>query len=249
MKFKPFVQCFVLLTQLMSAHPEKPFIKNKAAQVFALTFVMEYLTLWPKFFFDVLSLVGLNPHGLDIYLRTLMAIDAEVVDRDILHTPEVCHAVDLCVCARVLMNLHLVTPIKGEAHTQRAEITSKQPKIIFYLQPESGAGLRKRTSIFSTWLCKKKKPQGSELYDARVVLITERVFLQETRRNTLIKDRMRETCIPALVESWYQILQTYQRSHSELTCQCLEVVGAYVSWIDLNLIANDRYREPFTESL
>ncbi|GAA6083948.1 exportin-T isoform X2, partial [Tachysurus ichikawai] len=140
-----------LQLQLMSTPPEKPFIKNKAAQVFALTFVMEYLTLWPKFFFDVLSLVGLNPHGLDIYLRTLMAIDAEVVDRDILHTPE------------------------------------------------------------------------------------------ETRRNTLIKDSMRETCIPALVESWYQILQTYQRSHCELTCQCLEVVGAYVSWIDLNLIANDRF--------
>ncbi|TSK13525.1 Exportin-T [Bagarius yarrelli] len=137
--------------QLMSTQSEKPFIKNKAAQVFALTFVMEYLTLWPKFFFDVLSLVGLNPNGLDIYLRTLMAIDAEVVDRDILHTPE------------------------------------------------------------------------------------------ETRRNTLIKDSMRETCIPALVESWYQILQTYQHSHSELTCQCLEVVGAYVSWIDLNLIANERF--------
>lgn len=64
--------------------------------------------------------------------------------------------------------------------------------------------------------------------------------LQETRRNTLIKDTMRENCIPALVESWYQILQTYQQSNSELTCQCLEVVGAFVSWIDLNLIANDR---------
>lgn len=51
---------------------------------------------------------------------------------------------------------------------------------------------------------------------------------------------MREQCIPALVESWFQILQTYQHTHSELTCQCLEVVGAYVSWIDLNLIANDR---------
>ncbi len=75
--------------QLMNAHPEKTFIRNKAAQVFALTFVMEYLTLWPKFFFDILSLVGLNPHGVDIYLRTLMAIDAEVVDRDILHSPEV----------------------------------------------------------------------------------------------------------------------------------------------------------------
>ncbi|KAM7367426.1 hypothetical protein PAMP_015328 [Pampus punctatissimus] len=126
--------------QLMNAQPEKPFIRNKAAQVFALTFVMEYLTLWPKFFFDILSLVGLNPHGVDVYLRTLMAIDAE-----------------------------------------------------------------------------------------------------ETRRNTLIKDTMREQCIPNLVESWFQILQTYQQSHPELTCQCLEVVGAYVSWIDLNLIANDQF--------
>ncbi|KAK9975519.1 hypothetical protein ABG768_020773 [Culter alburnus] len=137
--------------QLMNVHPEKPFIRNKAAQVLALTFVMEYLTLWPKFFFDILALVGLNPNGVDIYLRMLMAIDAEVVDRDILHSPE------------------------------------------------------------------------------------------ETRRNTLIKDGMREQCIPALVESWFQILQTYQHTHSELTCQCLEVVGAYVSWIDLNLIANDRF--------
>uniref|UniRef100_A0A4W4DVK8 Exportin-T n=1 Tax=Electrophorus electricus TaxID=8005 RepID=A0A4W4DVK8_ELEEL len=149
-----------LQLQLMGGQPEKPFIKNKAAQVLALTFVREYLTIWPKFFFDLLSLVGLNPHGLDIYLRTLMAVDAEVVDRDILNV------------------LHLA-------------------------------------AIFG--------------------------YNQETRRNTLIKDHMRESCIPALVESWYQILQTYQRSHSELTCQCLEVVGAYVSWIDLNLIANDRF--------
>ncbi|XP_076967404.1 exportin-T isoform X1 [Tamandua tetradactyla] len=52
---------------------------------------------------------------------------------------------------------------------------------------------------------------------------------------------MREQCIPNLVESWYQILQNYQYTNSEVTCQCLEVVGAYVSWIDLSLIANDRF--------
>lgn len=84
----PLVTLVVAL-QLMNTQPEKVFIRNKAAQVFALTFVMEYLTLWPKFFFDVLLLVGLNPNGVDIYLRTLMAIDAEVVDRDVLHSPEV----------------------------------------------------------------------------------------------------------------------------------------------------------------
>lgn len=75
----------------MNTQPEKAFIRNKAAQVFALTFVMDYPTQWPKFFFDVLSLVGLNPNGVDIYLRTLMAIDAEVVDTDILHSLEVRH--------------------------------------------------------------------------------------------------------------------------------------------------------------
>lgn len=140
-----------LQSQMLNAQPEKTFIRNKAAQVFALVFVTEYLTTWPKFFFDVLSVVGLNPRGVDLYLRILMAIDAEVVDRDIIHTAE------------------------------------------------------------------------------------------EARRNTLLKDNMREQCIPNLVESWYQILQTYQQSNSELTCQCLEVIGAYVSWIDLTLIANDRF--------
>ncbi|KAM4747078.1 exportin-T [Rhinophrynus dorsalis] len=140
-----------LQAQMLNAQPEKTFIRNKAAQVFSLVFVTEYLSKWPKFFFDILSVVGLNPLGVDLYLRILMAIDAEVVDRDIIHTPE------------------------------------------------------------------------------------------EARRNTLLKDTMREQCIPNLVESWYQILQTYQHSNSELTCQCLEVIGAYVSWIDLTLIANDRF--------
>ncbi|XP_029471557.1 exportin-T isoform X2 [Rhinatrema bivittatum] len=136
---------------MLNAQPEKTFIRNKAAQVFALVFISEYLTKWPKFFFDILSVVGLNLRGVDLYLRILMAVDTEVVDRDIVHTPE------------------------------------------------------------------------------------------EARRNTLLKDTMREQCIPSLVESWYQILQTYQHTNSEVTCQCLEVIGAYVSWIDLTLIANERF--------
>ncbi|KAG8514161.1 Exportin-T, partial [Galemys pyrenaicus] len=140
-----------LQAQMLNPQPEKTFIRNKAAQVFALLFVTEYLTKWPKFFFDILSVVDLNPRGVDLYLRILMAIDSELVDRDVVHTSEA------------------------------------------------------------------------------------------TRRNTLIKDTMREQCIPNLVESWYQILQNYQYTNSEVTCQCLEVVGAYVSWIDLSLIANDRF--------
>lgn len=74
--------------QMANSQPEKTFIRNKAAQVFALLFVTEYLTKWPKFFFDVLSVVGLNPQGVDLYLRILMAVDAELVDRDVVHTSE-----------------------------------------------------------------------------------------------------------------------------------------------------------------
>ncbi|EDL24422.1 mCG114193 [Mus musculus] len=149
-----------LQAQMQNPQPEKTFIRNKAAQVFALLFVTEYLTKWPKFFFDILSVVDLNPRGVDLYLRILMAIDSELVDRDVVHTSE-------------------------------------------------ASGLE--------------------------------CMAGEARRNTLIKDTMREQCIPNLVESWYQILHNYQYTNSEVLCQCLEVVGAYVSWIDLSLIANDRF--------
>ncbi|KFQ26049.1 Exportin-T, partial [Mesitornis unicolor] len=149
-----------LQAQMLNPQPEKTFIRNKAAQVFALLFVTEYLTKWPKFFFDILSVVDLNPRGVDMYLRILMAVDAELVDRDVVHTSEASYYFALTF---------------------------------------------------------------------------------EARRNTLLKDTMREQCIPSLVESWYQILQNYQCNNSELTCQCLEVVGAYVSWIDLSLIANERF--------
>ena len=30
-------------------------------------------------------------------------------------------------------------------------------------------------------------------------------------------------------------------TNPELTCKCLDVIGAYVSWIDITLVANDRF--------
>ena len=82
-----FMNC-ISVCQMLNPQPEKTFIRNKAAQVFALLFVTEYLTKWPKFFFDILSVVDLNPRGVDLYLRILMAIDSELVDRDVVHTSE-----------------------------------------------------------------------------------------------------------------------------------------------------------------
>ncbi|XP_067120441.1 exportin-T-like isoform X2 [Centruroides vittatus] len=64
---------------------------------------------------------------------------------------------------------------------------------------------------------------------------------KDLERNTLIKDTIREHCVNDLVNSWYHIVTSYQNSHPELSCLCLEVIGGYVAWIDIGLIANDRF--------
>ncbi|XP_014664369.1 PREDICTED: exportin-T-like [Priapulus caudatus] len=134
---------------------DKTFLRNKAAQLFSLVFVADYPRQWPTFFTDLICALNLGVPAVDLFLRVLMAIDSEMVDRDIVHT------------------------------------------------------------------------------------------MKEVERNTVIKDAMREQCVPALVDSWYQILTTYETSHPEQTCMCLEAVGHYISWIDINLIANDRFIPTF----
>jgi len=140
-----------LRNQCCAESDDKNFLKNKAAQVFSLIFVCDYPEKWPLFFSDLLQCLQFGALAVDMYLRILKAIDEEVVDRDVIRSP------------------------------------------------------------------------------------------QEAERNTQIKDTMRDTCITKLVDSWYQILQTYESSMSALTCLCLDVIGAYIEWIDIGLIANDRF--------
>ena len=75
------------------------------AQLYAMTCVIDYpsrvsvnpvvndvilLLQWITFFSDLLSCISSgNLSAVDLYLRILIAIDVEVVDRDIVHTPEV----------------------------------------------------------------------------------------------------------------------------------------------------------------
>ena len=60
--------------------------------MFALIFSREYLTSWPTFPQDIMvATLGENvsDFGANIYLKILLAIDSEVVDRTIDHTTEV----------------------------------------------------------------------------------------------------------------------------------------------------------------
>jgi len=138
---------------------EKAFIKNKAAQVFSLVCVADFPARWPTFFADITRLNVMSPRMVDMFYRILKAVDSEVVDREIPHTPV------------------------------------------------------------------------------------------EAERNTLIKDTMRETAVTDLVENWYQSICRFETSHPDIVAMCHEVIGAYISWIDIALIANDRFVAVFLRHL
>lgn len=140
-----------MTTLCMCTEPEKVYILNKTAQILALVFVVDYPTRWPSFMADLLSVLQIGPHAVNLYLKILLAIDTEVVDREVMHSQV------------------------------------------------------------------------------------------ETDRNTLIKDAMRQHCILDMTNSWYNILVKYEKSNPELVCQCHDVIGAYIAWIEIALIANDRF--------
>ena len=56
----------------------KTYIRNKAAQVFALVFVTDYPDRWPTFLLDLMALTSMGPPAVDVFLRTLLQIDQEV---------------------------------------------------------------------------------------------------------------------------------------------------------------------------
>lgn len=42
---------------------------------------------------------------------------------------------------------------------------------------------------------------------------------------------------------------TYESLNPDLVCLCLEVIGSYIAWIDIGLIANDRFVQVFINFL
>lgn len=152
-RVREFLSCWIQLQCTQLGRQEATFLRNKAAQVFALVFVRDYPLFWADFFGDLIKTLSFGPQAVDIYVRVLKAIDSEVADQDVIRTH------------------------------------------------------------------------------------------QEAERNAAIKNAMRGSCVEKLVESWYHILKTYETSNPELVNQCLEVIGAYVSWIDIALVANDRFIE------
>ncbi len=147
---KQFMSTWLQLQTTRRAN-EKNYLTKKAAQLFALVSLIDFPTKWPSFFIDLMATASWSTGNADFYLKVLLEIDNEIVDREIPRTPE------------------------------------------------------------------------------------------ENNLITFYKDSIRHHCVNELVNSWFILLEDNSNKNAEITCQTLEVIGAYISWIEINLIVNDRF--------
>ncbi|KAG0621103.1 hypothetical protein M758_4G269300 [Ceratodon purpureus] len=64
---------------------------------------------------------------------------------------------------------------------------------------------------------------------------------EESAAATRIKDSMRQQCISQVVAAWYSLIVMYKGQSPQLASQVLEMMQKYVAWIDIGLVANDRF--------
>lgn len=84
---KQFMSTWLQLQTSRQAN-EKNFLNRKAAQLFALVSLIDFPNRWPTFFNDILATSSWSEGNADFYLKVLIAIDSEIVDREIPRTAE-----------------------------------------------------------------------------------------------------------------------------------------------------------------
>jgi exportin-T len=93
---------------LQAQQQDKNFLRNKVSQIISLAFVVDFPARWVGFFSDLLQSLSIGHLAVDMYLRILLQIDSEVVDREIVHTPQVCFMVFDCFGVMMISTKFLV---------------------------------------------------------------------------------------------------------------------------------------------
>lgn len=127
------------------------FVKNKLAQILVLLVYIEYPNGWPSVFVDLLQALSRGVSVVDMFVRVLINLDAEVISLDFPRSPE-----EVAVANR-------------------------------------------------------------------------------------IKDSLREQCISQIMEACYSLVVAYKSQDPSLAAAALEAVQKYVAWVDIGLVANERF--------
>ncbi|GAQ89651.1 tRNA exportin [Klebsormidium nitens] len=127
------------------------FVKNKLAQILVLLVYIEYPNGWPSVFVDLLQALSRGVSVVDMFIRVLIDLDAEVVSLDFPRSPD-----EIAVSNR-------------------------------------------------------------------------------------IKDALRGQCIGQILEACYSLVVAYKSVNPTLAAATLEAVQKYVAWVDIGLVANERF--------
>ncbi|EMD65706.1 hypothetical protein GGP41_010569 [Bipolaris sorokiniana] len=69
----------------------------------------------------------------------------------------------------------------------------------------------------------------------------------EKKRNTELKDLIRQRDVQKIAASWQEILGKWRETDLGLVEMCLRTIGRWVSWIDINLVVNQTMITTFLE--
>ncbi|KAG1662303.1 Exportin-T [Nymphon striatum] len=196
---------------IQSQNQAPSYIHNKAAQVFCLLFLVDYPHRWPAFFHDVLNTLPSGLAAVENYLRLLKAIDSEVVDREIVHSRQ---------------EMDRNTLIKDKIRDD----------CVHELVNSWNCILLKKSRNMTIFDVIPHKPTYHIITGAASPLAVD-IGKTEVAQN--------ELCFHHNSMNIFNISSSkqgsYQSMNSTLVCLCLEVIGAYISWIDIKLIANDEF--------
>lgn len=113
---------------------EKNFLTKKSAQLFALVSLIDFPHRWPTFFNDLMATSLWSVGNADFYLKVLLAIDSEIVDRELPRTPEESNLITFYKnairehCVSDLVNSWYV--LLKENSNKNAEITCQTLEVI-----------------------------------------------------------------------------------------------------------------------
>ena len=63
----------------------------------------------------------------------------------------------------------------------------------------------------------------------------------EAKLSMHVKDAMRDCCIAEVAEAWYELAAAHRAQRPQLAAFVLATAARYVNWIDIGLVANDRF--------
>jgi exportin-T len=82
--------------------------------------------------------------------------------------------------------------------------------------------------------------------DEEIVRFDESRPQSQVLQNSAIKDHMRESnTMPLIINTLYAILESYHTTQTALTISTLDTLAEYIGWIDINLIANEKWLKVF----